>query len=73
LSRVDATSMQRSFTNLQHQPKRRSTIGMRENIIRKTTSESGFPQKTLEKDLAADFFDQLADAEQFKTKGDVFY
>ena len=72
LSRVDATSMQRSFTNLQHQHPR-STIGMRENIIRKTTSESGFPQKALEKDLSPDFFDQLADAEQFKTKGDAFY
>ena len=46
---------------------------MRENIIRKTTSESGFPQKALEKDLSPDFFDQLADAEQFKTKGDAFY
>ena len=46
LSRVDATSMQRSFTHLQHVPPRsisKSTIAMRENIIRKTTSESGFP------------------------------
>lgn len=55
---------------------------MRENIIRKTTSESGFPQQKnsglVERDqdlagVAGDFFDQLADAEQFKTKGDAFY
>ena len=55
----------------------RSTIGMRENVIRKTTSESGFPQKvtTLEdkEDLTGDFFDQLTDADQFKKKGDAFY
>lgn len=72
LSRVDAHSMQRSFTHLQYQQPK-SQIGGHDNILRKTTSENGFPNGAVMRDLAADFNDQLADAEQFKTKGDAFY
>jgi len=72
LSRVDAQSMQRSFTHLQYQQPK-SQIGGHDNILRKTTSENGFNNGAVMRDLAADFNDQLADAEQFKTKGDAFY
>lgn len=72
-SRVDATSMQRSFTHLQNRPQPSTIGGNNENILRRTTSEKGFVHNAIVQDLANDFADQLADAEQFKAKGDAFY
>ena len=64
LSRVDgieANSMQRSFTRLQEKNQPGSVIGMRTNLLgQKPTSELRYDVGA--KDLAPDFFDQLADA-----------
>ena len=73
LSPIDANSMQRSFTHL-HFQKAKTTVG-KDKILRKTTSENGYPigDGVILRDLGADFNDQLADVEQFKKKGDTFY
>ena len=50
-----------------------SQIGANNDEARKTISEHGFLHGAIMHDLANDFNDQLADAEQFKNKGDTFY
>ena len=73
LSRVDATSMQRSFTHLQNRPA--TNVLPADLLLRKTTSEAAFPHGAgaMMRDLANDLNDELGDAEQFKAKGDAFY